>query len=127
MQALVQDIVQEGETAVLTFEPSAYTGTLQSREAPRRVADNPDQYRLGSRAWLEGKAGSDWLDALRSRYRWIVLFIPPADATLGKDLQISAASDCDETMVLVNTGTTPQHATRALLDRLETVTRPMRG
>lgn len=127
LHALVRLFAEEGATAVVTFEPGAYDGALRSRQAPRQVAQNPDRYLIGSRAWLEGRAGSDLLDLLRTKHRWIILFVPPASGSIGEQLQLSAASQSDENVVLVNTGVTEEQSTRSLLDRLDTLAKPMRG
>jgi uncharacterized protein involved in exopolysaccharide biosynthesis len=127
LYALVRLFAEEGTTAVVTFEPAAYQGALKSREGPRQVAQNPDRYLIGSRAWLEGRAGSELLRVLRAKHRWIILFVPPATGTIGEQLQLAAVAEADENLVLVNTGVTEEQSTRSLLDRLEVLARPMRG
>ncbi len=127
LSALIEPFISEGPTAVLTFEQAAYDGVTRSREKLRLVARDPDRYCVGSRYWLESDEGGALLDRLRKQYRWVLAFIPPATAPMGEELQLSASARADENVVLFHAGDTQQQATRSLIERLESVARPLRG
>ena len=127
LHSLVTPFVEEGETAMVNFEPAAYKGTAGARQTPRLVAQHPDRYLIGSRTWLESDAGADLLEALQAKYRWILLFVPPGNSPMGEELQALATQKANEVLVAVHAGETNEQATRSLLGRLEALSRPVRG
>ncbi|MEO0810351.1 MAG: hypothetical protein AAFW82_06890, partial [Pseudomonadota bacterium] len=127
LEAFVRPFSDAGRSAVVTFEPSAYDGLSSSREPLHEVTNHNGRYLVGSRSWLEGDTGEETLSSLRAEYRWILFFIPSSCSSFAEELQIYTANEADENIVFWNTETRDLQKLGALIDRLKSLSRPLRG
>ncbi len=127
LEAFVRPFSDAGRTAVVTFEPSAYDGFSSSREPLYEVTNHNGRYLVGSRSWLGGDTGEETLNSLRAEYRWILLFIPSSCSSFAEELQIYTANEADENIVFWNTETRDMQKLGVLIDRLKSLSKPLRG
>ena len=127
LAACVRPFSDEGRSAVVTFEPSAYDGLSSSREPLHEVTNHNGRYLVGSRSWLEDDTGEETLNSLRAECRWILFFIPSSCSSFAEELQIYTANEADENIVFWNTETRDLQKLGVLIDRLKSLSKPLRG